>query len=83
MKISSSKITAKGSGFSDTVEVFIDGIPFADAAKVKAHNSKAIQAGALSIGMTLEQYLATGTSFLVIFRNSDGGVTTWEYTKGP
>jgi hypothetical protein len=32
-------------------------------------------------GQTIDQYTATGTSFLVIFRNSDGGVTTQQYNK--
>jgi hypothetical protein len=36
---------------------------------------------ALSVGLTMDQYLATGTSFLFIFRNSDGGVTTWVHEK--
>ncbi len=81
VKVSGSKITAKGSGFTDTVEILLDGIPFADAAKVKGGNSKAVQKGSLVVNLTIEQYLATGTEFLVIVRNSDGSVSTWTYVK--
>jgi uncharacterized repeat protein (TIGR01451 family) len=81
MKVASSKITAKGSGFTDTVEVLLDGIPFADAAKVKSANAKAVQKGSLAVGLTVDEYMATGTEFLIIVRNSDGGVSIWEYQK--
>jgi uncharacterized repeat protein (TIGR01451 family) len=81
MKITSAKITAKGSGFTDTAEVLLDGIPFVEAAKVKGSNTKAVQKGSLVIGQTVEQYMATGTTFLVIVRNNDGSVSTWEYEK--
>jgi uncharacterized repeat protein (TIGR01451 family) len=81
VKVTSSKVTAKGSGFTDDVEVLIDGINFASAAKVKGAGSKTVQKGGLSVGLTMDEYLSTGTSFLFIFRNSDGGVTTWEYEK--
>jgi uncharacterized repeat protein (TIGR01451 family) len=81
VKLTSSKIVAKGSGFSDTVEVLIDGVPFVDAAKVKSANTKAVQKGSLAIGMTLDEYTAGGTSFLVVVRNDDGGVSAWEVEK--
>ncbi len=81
MKVAGEKITAKGSGFTDTVEILLDGIPFRDPAKVKAGNSKAIQKGSLVVDMTVEQYMATGTEFLIIVRNSDGGFSVWEYEK--
>lgn len=79
VKVKSAKITGKGTGFTDVVEMYLDGIPFADAATVKGSNSKAIQKGSLAIGMTVEQYTAAGGAYLIIFRNSDGGVTIWEY----
>ncbi len=81
MKVTSTKVTAKGTGFSDTVDIFVDGIPFAEPSKVKGGNTKAVQKGSLVIGMTVEQYMASGTSFLIIVRNDDGGVTTWDYEK--
>ena len=78
-KVKSTKITGKGAGFTDVVEMYVDGIPFADPATVKGSNSKSIQKGSLAIGMTVEQYTAAGGTYLIIFRNSDGGVSTWEY----
>ena len=81
MKVTSSKITAKGSGFTDAVEVLLDGIPFVDPAKVKSGNAKAVQKGSLVIGQTVEQYMASGTTFLIVVRNSDGGTTGWEYER--
>ncbi len=41
-------ITANGSGFTDQVDVFVDGIPSVRAAKVKAGNAKVKQKGDLS-----------------------------------
>lgn len=79
VKIKNGKLTLKGSGFTDDVEILFDGIPYADAAAVKKQNSKAIQTGLLVTGQTTEQYVATGTSFVIIVRNSDGGVTLVEY----
>jgi uncharacterized repeat protein (TIGR01451 family) len=79
VKVKSTKITGKGAGFTDVVEMYLDGIPFADPATVKGGNSKSIQKGSLAIGMTVEQYTAAGGTYLIIFRNSDGGVSTWEY----
>ena len=80
-KVTSTKVTATGSGFSTTVEVLFDGIPFADLSKVKKSNTKVVQKGSLVIAQTVDQYTAGGGSFLIIFRNEDGGVTTVTYTK--
>ena len=73
------KLTLKGSGFTDEVEVLLDGIPYSDAATVKKQNTKAIQGGMLVTGQSSAEYVATGTSFVIIVRNSDGGVTLVEY----
>lgn len=74
-----SKITATGSGFTGTVEVLLDGIPFAGAAKVKKGQTKVVQKGSLAIGQTIEEYTATGGDFLIIFRNDDGTATVYAY----
>ncbi|MCC6743218.1 MAG: DUF11 domain-containing protein [Acidobacteria bacterium] len=79
VKVKNGKLTLKGSGFTDEVEILFDGIPYAEAAIVKKQNSKAVQSGLLATGQTIEQYLATGTSFVIIVRNDDGGVTLVEY----
>lgn len=79
-KVKSTKITAKGTGFTDTAEMLFDGIPFADPAKIK-NGTKIVQKGLLVTGQTVEQYMGTGTSFLIIVRNNDGGVTIWTYEK--
>lgn len=76
-----SKIAATGSGFTDDVEVLLDGIPFVDASKLKKNGAKCVQKGSLLIGMTVEEYTAGGGTFLIVFRNSDGGTTIWELEK--
>jgi hypothetical protein len=75
------KITAKGTGFSDTVTVFLDGIPFTTAAVVKAGNTNVVQKSGLLTGQGVGDYLATHSSVLVGFRNSNGGVATYRYTR--
>lgn len=80
-KISSTKVTGTGSGFTDSVEVLFDGIPFVEPAKVKKSNTKAVQKGSLVISQTVDQYTSGGGSFLIIFRNADGGLTTVTYNK--
>lgn len=75
------KIAAKGSGFSRAVQVFVDGIPFASAAKVKPGGTKVVQKGALVTGQTLSQYITPGKTVAITFRNENGGVATYVYTK--
>lgn len=77
--IKNGKLTLKGTGFTDEVEILFDGIPYADAATVKKQNKKAVQTGLLVTGQSTEDYVATGASFVIIVRNSDGGVTLVEY----
>lgn len=79
VKVKNGKLTLKGSGFTDDVEILLDGIPYADAATVKKQNTKAIQAGMLVTGQSTDEYLTSGAAYVIIVRNSDGGVTLYEY----
>jgi hypothetical protein len=72
--LSTKKIVAVGSGFTGAVEVFLDGIRFVQAAKVKK-GTKVTQKGTLVTGQTLGQYLQTGRPVEISFRNSNGGIT--------
>jgi hypothetical protein len=80
VKVTAAKIVAKGSDFSATVQVFVDGIPFASAAKVKG-GKKVTQKGNLLTGLSLGQYLAAHDTVAVTFRNENGGVATYVYTR--
>jgi uncharacterized repeat protein (TIGR01451 family) len=75
------KINAVGSGFTDAVEVLLDGIPFVDDSKVKKSATKVVQKGTLLTGQTVDQYTEGGGTFLLVFRNSDGGTTVWEMER--
>lgn len=66
-------VTAKGTGFTSEVNVFVDGIPFVRPAKVKAGNTKVKQKGNLLVGLSAEAYLRQSGSSELIMRNSDGG----------
>lgn len=80
VNVKSSKIVAAGTGFSDEVQVFVDGIPFVKAAKVKKEATKVIQKGNLITGQTIGQYVASrGGVVVVSFRNSNGGIATYRY----
>lgn len=81
VKVKSTKIQATGSGFSETVSVFVDGIPFVSAATVKKQGAKVIQKGNLLTGQSIGAYLAANPSVLISFRNSNGGVTTWRHPQ--
>ncbi len=74
------KIKATGTGFSSTVQVFVDGIPFTTAAKVK-NGTKVTQKGTLVTGQTLAQYITHGKTVAISFRNENGGIATKVYTK--
>jgi hypothetical protein len=79
-KISSSKVTISGAGFTDTVQVFIDGIPFTKNAKVKKENTRINQKGRLLTGQSVQQYLQQqGGVVLVSVLNSDTGIGTFLY----
>jgi hypothetical protein len=79
VKVSGAKIKASGSGFSSTVQVLVDGIPFVSRAKVK--NNKVTQKGALLTGQTLGQYITSGKTVAITFRNANGGVATYIHTE--
>jgi uncharacterized repeat protein (TIGR01451 family) len=81
VKVKSTKITADGTGFSATVQVFVDGIPFAAAAKLKKGGTRVIQKGALISGASLATYLASHPSVLITFRNENGGVAAYRYPQ--
>ena len=70
----SRKITVKGSGFAAPMQVFVDGIPFVTAAKVKA--TKVNQKGLLLTGQSLADHARVGQTIVVTIRASDGGTTT-------
>ncbi len=81
VKVTNVKIVGKGSGFTGTVAVFVDGIPFTAAAKVKG-TVKVVQKGTLLTGQTIGNYIASrGGTVLIQFRNSNGGVASRLYTQ--
>ncbi len=81
VKVKPTKITAKGSGFTTRVQVFVDGIPFVAAAAVKVGN-KVVQKGGLLTGQSIGAYLASHSGRAVIgFRNSDGGTSTFPFGR--
>lgn len=76
LKLKPTKVVATGSGFTSTVDVFINGIAFAAPAAVKKSNTKVVQAGTLANGQTISQYRAANPGRVaVIFRNRNGGLT--------
>jgi hypothetical protein len=76
IKITNTKIVAKGGGFSQPVSVEIDTSAFATGSKVKGA-AKVVQKGALASGETIFEYMnAHGGQMLITFRNAGGGVTS-------
>lgn len=81
VKVKPTKITAKGSGFSATVQVFLDGIPFAQPATIKA-GKKVTQTGTLLTGETVGAYLAAHDNRAVVsVRNSNGTISVFGYSR--
>lgn len=80
VKVKSTKITATGSGFTDEVQVLVDGIPFVSPAVLKKNGTRVQQKGNLLTGQSIGAYLAANPSVLLSFRNSNGGITTWRHT---
>lgn len=81
VKVKPAKITAKGSGFTETVQVFLDGIPFAVPATIK-NGKKVTQTGTLLTGETIGAYLAAhGNRAVVTIRNSNGTLSTFGYSR--
>jgi hypothetical protein len=79
MKTDKNKITGKGSGFSSTVVVFVDGVPFSTQSTVKG-STKVVQKGPLATGQSLSQYLTSGRIVDVSYLNIGGGLTTVRVT---
>ncbi len=81
VKVTNVKIVAKGSAFTSTVAVFLDGIPFTAAAKVKG-TAKVVQKGTLITGQSIPAYIASrGGTVLIQFRNSNGGIVSRRYPQ--
>jgi hypothetical protein len=80
VKIKGSKLTADGTGFTATVQVFVDGIPFATSAKVKRNNTRVVQKGNLLTGQSLSDYLKSRTMAELTFLDSDQGLTQYAYS---
>lgn len=83
VKVKSTKLNIKGTNFSDTVTVFLDGIPFQLAAAVKKAGTKVVQKGNLLTGETIGGYLAShGGRAKLNVRNTSGTFATLDIT-GP
>ncbi len=80
VNVKGAKIVAKGTDFSTTVQVFVDGIPFAAPAMVKK-GKKVVQKGNLLTGQSLSQYITPGRTVAITIRNDNGGIATWVYPK--
>ncbi len=81
VKVTASKIVANGTGFSPTVDVFIDGIPFVMEAQRKRGGARFVQKGTLATGMTIGNYLAGRPVSLIMFRNENGGISAIRYPQ--
>lgn len=70
------KLTITGSRLSSPVQVYLDGIPFTAAAKLKKNNTRVVQKGALITGQSISQYIASkGGRVQVQVRNGSGGIS--------
>jgi uncharacterized repeat protein (TIGR01451 family) len=74
------KIKAKGSGFTDLVEVFIDGVGFKKQAAVSG-GVELTQKGLLTDGRSIEGATPFGRTVMIKFVNSDGGATTVPFAR--
>lgn len=72
--VKATKIVAKGEGFTDVVDVFVDGVRFQSAATVK-NGKKVTQKGRLATGETIAQYFIPGRMVEISFVNSDGSIS--------
>ncbi len=76
------KLIVNGADFSDTVSVFVDGIPFAKTAKVKRAGTKIQQKGKLLTGQTVQAYISgQGGVALISVLNEDSGIGTFLYRR--
>ncbi len=78
VQIKGNKLIVLGTGFTDNVTVFVDGIPFFKGAKVKQATSRVQQKGKLLTGQTVRQYVTQqGGVVLVSVLNADTGIGTF------
>jgi uncharacterized repeat protein (TIGR01451 family) len=75
------KLKAKGSGFTDVVQVSIDGVGFRKQAGV-SDGAALTQKGLLTDGRSIEDATPFGRTVMIKFVNSDGGATTVPFTRG-
>jgi uncharacterized repeat protein (TIGR01451 family) len=68
------KLRASGTGFTDAVDVLMDGVKFSKQSSVRNNNTLIIQKGALIDGRGLLDVLVPGKTVLFSFRNSDGAL---------
>lgn len=73
-----SKLKINGSGFTNSVEVFVDGVKFSKKAKV--NGGGVVQKGPLSDGRSIGEVFVAGKTYLVTVRNINGGVASYSYT---
>jgi uncharacterized repeat protein (TIGR01451 family) len=72
------KLKASGTGFSDTVEVFIGGTGFLKAAVVP-DGTLVIQKGPLTSGLSIGDIVTENKQVLITVKNSDGGIGSFNY----
>jgi uncharacterized repeat protein (TIGR01451 family) len=81
-QIRGNKVIVTGEGFTDEVQVFVDGIPFKKDAKVKAASGRIVQKGKLLTGQRVSQYLAQqGGVVLVSVLNTNSGIGTFLFRQ--
>jgi hypothetical protein len=79
LRVKPSRVVIKGTGFTDSVTVVVDGVPFAAPATVSG-GIKVLQSSTLITGMTLGEYLATKRQVEFAIINSDQTITRVPYT---
>jgi hypothetical protein len=79
LRVKPTRVVIKGTGFTDTVVVVVDGIPFAAPATV-SEGTKVLQATTLITGMSLAEYLATKRRVEFAVINSDQTITRVPYS---
>lgn len=80
INITKGSIAIKGSGFSSSVSVYLDGISFTARPKIK-NGEKVTQKGTLSNGMTIDQYVHSGAQAAVVVRNDGAGAAEFFFTR--
>ncbi len=81
-QIRGNKVIVTGTGFTDSVTVFIDGIPFRKGAKVKIENTRIVQKGNLLTGQSVNSYMTQqGGVILVSVLNTDTGIGTFLFQR--